>query len=701
MLYFAAYWNVGIEMAGSAVAFGVHKEKTYGWVENRNGWVVTWLDDAGLSNAMKLEAAREIRILKRDGLTYQYWVVDKERFGNLRNLLDALGYISYTKAADAAQHIQNPPKPAESVQKSLQSTPIPNSIPSSDTKGVAFSRQPTPAPGSRTLQSPQPADGSFRVVTETAFRADLSAFSLEQPQRTSPSKGAKIYTVSQMNTAIKETFRKHLSTEVWVEGDIVDFRFGGKGYYFQLAEKNKDADENASKSGKKDSFTLDCVIWQSAWQRITSELSPDDIKKICNNTKTRMRGHIDSYLMNNKPSFIVSEVDVYFEEGDFYKEKLIIENRLKEQGILDNNKKLPMPFLPLRLAVFSNESSAGWGDFIKKIYESMFPFEITIFQTALQGKELEPAMMKAFEMLEKYGTDKFDVGVILRGGGATKDLYDFNNYRIAEYITRCPLKFLIGIGHGRDTTVLDDITSEDLITPTDVGVYLVGIISDIFNRLENAHRDLHIYSKQNLDRLQNKLSILSEQSKNLAQNGVHRAERQLDGFRTTIDRIARDNLKEKSYLIEKYRSDLENFSVIGRNHIQNQLATLRQTLNYGFEQNCERFRMQFESYRQTIGTLCNGLLRNAQMKLENSRNRLNDSACEGIRNAGNQLEQYRKMVELLRPDEMIKRGFVTVSDSSGHRITDISQIKEKDSLSIGFANGKAEVTVDRITPKTP
>ena len=147
-----------------------------------------------------------------------------------------------------------------------------------------------------------------------------------------------------------------------------------------------------------------------------------------------MRGHIDSYLMNNKPSFIVSEVDVYFEEGDFYKEKLIIENRLKEQGILDNNKKLPMPFLPLRLAVFSNESSAGWGDFIKKIYESMFPFEITIFQTALQGKELEPAMMKAFEMLEKYGTDKFDVGVILRGGGATKDLYDFNNYRIAEYI---------------------------------------------------------------------------------------------------------------------------------------------------------------------------------------------------------------------------------------------------------------------------
>ena len=60
-----------------------------------------------------------------------------------------------------------------------------------------------------------------------------------------------------------------------------------------------------------------------------------------------MRGHIDSYIMNNKPSFIVSEVDVYFEEGNFYKEKLIIENKLKELGILDHNRNLPMPFLPL------------------------------------------------------------------------------------------------------------------------------------------------------------------------------------------------------------------------------------------------------------------------------------------------------------------------------------------------------------------
>ena len=450
---------------------------------------------------------------------------------------------------------------------------------------------------------------------------------------------------------------------------------------------------------KEKNYTIEDVVIDPVEKTIELDLSQEDINKIGNNTRTRMRGHIDSYIMNNRPSFIVSEIDVYFEEGDFYKEKLIIENKLKEQGILDHNKNLPMPFLPLRLAVFSNESSAGWDDFIKKIYESMFPFEITIFHTALQGKALEPAMMKAFEQLEKAGTEHFDVGVILRGGGATKDLYDFNNYRIAEYIARCPLKFLIGIGHGRDTTVLDDITSVDLITPTDVGVYLISTISDIYYRLETARHNLPLYTNRNLDRIRNKLALLSEQSKNLAQSGVHRAERHLDEMRKSLERSVSDNLISKGYALEKLRSDLVNFSMIRRNDLQNQLKTLRQSLNYSFEQNRDRSQMQFKSYRHTIETLCDGVINHKRYELEHARNRLNDRACEGIRNAGNKLEQYRKMIQLLRPDEMLKRGFVTVSDSSGHRVTDIAQIKTKDNLSICFVNGRADVTVKKIAPK--
>ena len=656
-MVFTAFGLAEMTMASNSVAFGIHREKTYGWVESRNGWVITWLDDAGLCNAIRQEAGKDIRIQKNDGFTYRYWVVDNAHFGNIRNLLDALGYRSFGQPE------------AKPQQASAAASPV--------------------------SQSP---------VTVVPFRASSPVVADVSEARPSKSKGAKVYSVSEINTAFKEALRKHLSTEVWVEGDIVDFKYSesGKGYYFQLAEKiNKDetAPVKSARDSKKDSYIVDCIIWNNTWPRIISGLSEADRNKICNGTRVRMRGHFDSYVYTNRPSLYISEIDLFFEEGEFYKEKMIIESRLQEQGILANNRNLPMPFLPLRLAVFSNESSAGWGDFIKKIHESMFPFEITIFPTALQGKMLEPTMMRAFEKLEQTGYEHFDFGLILRGGGATRDLYDFNNYRIAEFIVRCPLKFLVGVGHDRDTTVLDDITSVDLITPTDVAVYIVKLISDIDNRLETARENLPLYTNRNLERMRSRLSLLGEQSKSLAQAGLHRAERMLDGFRKTIENDVKDSLKSRSYTLQKYRSDLETIATMKRNEMQNQLKSMRQSLNYGFEQNCDRCRRQHESYKSTIETLCDGVINRERTKLQNYTVRLNESAGEGIRNAGKKVAQYKEMLNLLRPDEILKRGFVTVSDKSGHRVTDIAQIKANDSLSICFVNGRADVTVDKIAQK--
>jgi exodeoxyribonuclease VII large subunit len=46
--------------------------------------------------------------------------------------------------------------------------------------------------------------------------------------------------------------------------------------------------------------------------------------------------------------------------------------------------------------------------------------------------------------------------VIIRGGGAVNDLARLNDYELARFICLSPVHVLTGIGHERDSTVLDE-----------------------------------------------------------------------------------------------------------------------------------------------------------------------------------------------------------------------------------------------------
>ena len=51
-----------------------------------------------------------------------------------------------------------------------------------------------------------------------------------------------------------------------------------------------------------------------------------------------------------------------------------------------------------------------------------------------------------------------DAVVIIRGGGAVNDLAWLNDYDLARCICELDIPVLTGIGHERDSTVLDEMT---------------------------------------------------------------------------------------------------------------------------------------------------------------------------------------------------------------------------------------------------
>ena len=69
--------------------------------------------------------------------------------------------------------------------------------------------------------------------------------------------------------------------------------------------------------------------------------------------------------------------------------------------------------------------------------------------------------------------DRWDVVVIIRGGGAVSDLGGFDNYELAFNVAQFPLPVLTGIGHERDDTVVDYVANTRLKTPTAVAAFLI------------------------------------------------------------------------------------------------------------------------------------------------------------------------------------------------------------------------------------
>jgi exodeoxyribonuclease VII large subunit len=67
----------------------------------------------------------------------------------------------------------------------------------------------------------------------------------------------------------------------------------------------------------------------------------------------------------------------------------------------------------------------------------------------------------------------FDVVVIIRGGGGDVGLNCYDHYNLAKEVATFPLPVLTGIGHSTNETVVEMVSGQNLITPTDVAYFII------------------------------------------------------------------------------------------------------------------------------------------------------------------------------------------------------------------------------------
>ncbi len=201
-------------------------------------------------------------------------------------------------------------------------------------------------------------------------------------------------------------------------------------------------------------------------------------------------------------------------------ERLIKENpttiKLIDGQFRTFNNSLPLPILIQKIALITAPNSDGQRDFKKEMENNKheYAFSVVEFLTQIQGDNAHTLILQQLKLIEQE-KEKFDLVVIVRGGGSQTDFKPFDDYELSKYAAGFPLPILTGIGHDRNTSIVD-LMCFQYKTPTKVATFILdhnfefeAAILDFKERVSARVKDLFENAKADLKEMKRLVKSLS------------------------------------------------------------------------------------------------------------------------------------------------------------------------------------------------
>ena len=290
-------------------------------------------------------------------------------------------------------------------------------------------------------------------------------------------------TLFELNHIVRSVLETSLDEEYWVEGEFADASVGFGGHFYgELVQKDA--------QGRNIIARARITCWARNYNIISLRFQKETGETLRRGLQVKLQVRVTfheqyGYALN------ILDVDSSFTLGDMARRRKEILDQLQQDGIINDNKELSMPLLLKHIAVVSSAGAAGYGDFCNQLEHNDYGlfFHHHLFPAVMQGTNVEESVMTALAAIADEA-DRWDCVVIIRGGGATGDLSDFDSYPLAAAVAQMPIPVIVGIGHERDETVLDFVAHTRVKTPTAAAAFLIdngaqqlARIDDIQNRI--------------------------------------------------------------------------------------------------------------------------------------------------------------------------------------------------------------------------
>ena len=353
--------------------------------------------------------------------------------------------------------------------------------------------------------------------------------------------------LSEYLATVQEVIQLTFDGAVWVKAEIRNLSIKGGHYYLELAEKDEESHKViASCKGTIWKFTAQKIILK--FERESGiELSKDL------NVLIKVKARFDpqyGFSVN------IEDIDSSFTLGDIAKRYQQILLRLTEEGLLNNNKQLPVPFDIQNVLVIAPENAAGLGDF-KKDADALAQAGVCHFvyhSATFQGNTASASIIQVLgSALRRWAQDYSiapDLIVIIRGGGALNDLAYLNDYDLAALLCKRTVPIWVGIGHEKDRTILDEIAHRSFDTPSKVIAGIRNLIVERVNEVNTALQTIKLLSQHQLITYQSQSDQYLKTIKTLTQNQINEAQRSVDMLKSDTQYLAQQQIKLASQQVE-------------------------------------------------------------------------------------------------------------------------------------------------------
>ena len=287
-----------------------------------------------------------------------------------------------------------------------------------------------------------------------------------------------VLSLFELNQLVRRSVRTCLPDEYWVQVELSDVRANYSGHcYLECVQKDPKSNSLIAKARG--------IIWSNVFSQLKPYFEQETGQAFVSGIKVLVKVTVDFHELYGY-SLTIVDIDPAYTLGDMARRRREILLRLQEEGVLSLNKELELPVLAQRIAVISSATAAGYGDFCNQLENNAFGFAFypRLFPAIMQGERVETSVIAALDRIYAE-SEKWDVVVIIRGGGATSDLSGFDTYDLAASCAQFPLPIITGIGHERDDTVIDLVAHTRVKTPTAAAEFLVNHLRQTAEQLEN------------------------------------------------------------------------------------------------------------------------------------------------------------------------------------------------------------------------
>ena len=519
----------------------------------------------------------------------------------------------------------------------------------------------------------------FDFHERVTARADSSKPAAEakpaRPNRPEP------LSVSALTRQIDSAIRGAIPARVHVRGELsnVSLHRASGHLYFTL---------------KDEGACIDGVMWRSDVARL--KFQPDNGMELIASGSIKVyaqRGTYQLYATSLTP-LGQGALELAFQE---------LKRKLEAEGLMDPDRKKPLPAYPTRIALVTGSTTAALADMLKVLRR--YPWiRLGVYNVPVQGEGAAEKIATAIDHLSATADrSRVDLILLARGGGSLEDRWAFNEECVARAIAASCLPVVTGIGHEVDCSIADLVADYHAHTPTEAAQVAIAqwravaealasagsrlrrglavCLSDARQRLAAVER--HETFRRPLDRVNRLRQLVDDREKSL----LHAQLSRLHQLQRQVGQLA-ERLEERrpARVVGRMREELA--AVAGRlaGAMSRRLGAARRRLDAGVERLHDRHpRHAVRLHHQQLL----GAAARLDRGLQNEHRRLRE-----------RVEALAGHLQAIGPQQVLARGYsITTLKKDGHVLRSPDQLTGGEVLVTRLADGSVE-SVAR-DPKQP